>query len=162
MNYPDPTLIARLQFSIEGVAWIASLVRDHQHESPDGGWSPHKQVFHVLAVETELHQPRIREMLRGNRPVFERWDREKHLEAVYTPEGDIATMVDDLVAARAEIVGIFNGLTLDQWRLRGTWPEGGGEVDIAWAAERMLWHSVDHFGGLLRTHLALDPEPASG
>lgn len=49
---------------------------------------------------------------------------------------------------RAKTVELFHGLTPEQWQRTGTWPDGT-VVDLAWLAEKALWHSLDHFAQLL-------------
>ena len=69
---PDPTLMARLQLSVKGVDWAASLVRGHQHEIPPGHeWSPHQHLVHLLEVETGNYHVRLERMLGEETPRLE-------------------------------------------------------------------------------------------
>lgn len=148
---PDPTLMARLQLSVKGVDWASSLVAPWQHESIDGEWTAHQHVFHLLAVETLIYQPRIERILADDRPVLERFDNEAYMDSKYHTGDDIADIAERFMAARAETYERFKALTPDQWRRTGTWPDGH-VIDLAWLAEKALWHALDHFATLLDLH----------
>lgn len=147
---PDPTLMARLQLSVKGIDWAASLVKPWQDEAIEDIWSPHQQLAHLIAVETENFQPRIRRMLSEDRPALASWDADA-FEAAYRPEGDIEELAERFMAERAATVELFKSLATDQWQRTGLWPDGN-EVDLAWLAEKVLWHALDHFALLLDMH----------
>ena len=152
---PDPTLMARLQLSVKGVDWAASLVAPWQHERLDGEWSAHEHVFHLLANE-RVFQQRIRQALGEERPAFARWDSEGHMREHYAREPGIEALAEQFMAARTETYELFKGLDERQWARRGTWPDGR-EIDLAWLAEKVLWHALDHFAFLLDLHGELAP-----
>lgn len=147
---PDPTLMARLQLSVKGIDWAASLVRPWQHERVEDLWSPHHQLAHLIAVETENFQPRIRAILTEERPQLERWDTDA-FNRRYSPEGDIEHLALRFMSERTATVGLFKDLAAAQWERTGLWPDGN-EVDLAWVAEKVLWHALDHFAQLLDLH----------
>jgi hypothetical protein len=152
---PDPTLMARLQLSAKGVDWAASLVAHKQHEQPDGEWSAHQHLVHLLAVETEVYKPRVMAMLEQDRPVFQPWGAETFMADRYTKnEGDVIELAERFMREREKLVEVFKSLTPDEWARTGTWPDG--EVDVAWAAERALAHGLEHFTGLLFVHQELE------
>ena len=147
---PDPTLMARLQLSVKGVDWAASLVKPWQHEAIEDVWSAHHQVAHLIAVETENFQPRIRRILAEDRPELVSWDTEAFNER-YRPDGDIDDLAERFMAERTKTVEMFKSLSPDQWLRTGIWPDSQ-EVDLAWLAEKVLWHALDHFAVLLDLH----------
>lgn len=153
---PDPTLMARLQLSAKGVDWAASLVRHRQHEEIGGEWSPHQQVFHLLATETEQHGPWLGRMLTEDRPVLEDWDSEGFVASHHSTEADIEELARQFMAARERHFEIFRGLGREQWARTAIWPDGR-EVDVAWLAEKMVWHSLHHFAALLDLHGEMEP-----
>ncbi len=55
------------------------------------------------------------------------------------------------MSERAKTVDYFKALAPEQWQRTGTWPDGH-EVDLAWLAEKVLWHALDHFAVLLDLH----------
>lgn len=147
---PDPTLMARLQLSVKGIDWAASLVRPWQHTTIEDVWSPHHQLAHLIAVETENFQPRIKRIVAEDRPTLTHWDTDA-FNAGYAPDGDIEDLAERFMAERAATVELFKALTPEQWLRTGTWPDGH-EIDLAWLAEKVLWHALDHFALLLDLH----------
>ena len=147
---PDPTLMARLQLSVKGVDWAASLVAHKQHEQPDGEWSAHQHLVHLLQVEREIYQPRIAGMVEQDRPLFEKWDADAAAARIESGSA-LMDLAEEFMRERERTVEVFKGLTAEQWRRTGVWPQDG-EVDLAWAAEKVLAHGLEHFVGLLTIH----------
>ncbi len=156
---PDPTLMARLQLSVKGVDWAASLVKPWQHERLDGEWSAHENVFHLLTNE-RLFQQRIRQALAEEQPAFERWDSLGHMRDQYAPGDDIEVLAERFMAARTETYELFRAMAPQHWARTAVWPDGT-VVDLAWLAEKVLWHALDHFAGLLDLHGEFAPRQAS-
>lgn len=152
---PDPTLMARLQLSAKGVDWAASLTRHRQHEARVGAWSAHQHVHHLLRVEREVHQARVRRMLAEDNPAFENWDEEADMREHYRREGDVMELAEQFMRERDATFEMFKALSPADWARHGRWPSG--EVDVAWAAERAVAHALEHFVGLLRLHEELEP-----
>lgn len=152
---PDPTLMARLQLSVKGIDWASSLVVHRQHEQPNGQWSAHQHLFHLLQVETQVYQPRIQRMLSQGEPAtFANWDESDQMAAEYHTDDDLAGMADRVIAEREKSVDLLKNIAPEQWRTRARWP--AGEVDLAWVAERMVAHSLEHFAMLLNLHQDLE------
>lgn len=147
---PDPTLMARLQLSVKGVDWAASLVQPWEHERLEGEWSAHQHVFHLLANE-RIFQDRIRLALAEDRPALERWDSLGHMEHEYATDDGIETLAERFMAARTETYELFKAMDPAQWARQAIWPDGR-VVDLAWLAEKVLWHALDHFAFLLDLH----------
>ncbi|MGB4862474.1 MAG: DinB family protein [Tepidiformaceae bacterium] len=147
---PDPTLMARLQLSVKGIDWAAGLVKPWQHDAIEDTWSPHHQLAHLIAVETENFQPRILRILNEDSPVLDPWDTDA-FNARYAKSGDIEELAATFMAERAKTVEYFKALAPGQWLRTGMWPDGY-EVDMAWLAEKVLWHALDHFAVLLDLH----------
>lgn len=154
---PDPTLMARLQLSVKGIDWAASLVRPWQHQEVDDAWSAHRQLKHLIAVETENYHIRVQRILREDRPVLDTWDIDVFNRG-YTREGDVEDLAETFMAERAKTVEMFKDLEPLQWARTAVWPDGR-EVDLAWVAEKVLWHALDHFQQLLDLHQEFEPLP---
>ena len=150
---PDPTLMARLQLSVKGVDWAASLVAPWQHQQIDGEWSAHQNVYHLLGNEHVFHE-RIQRILNEERPELARWDSTAYM-ASHSTESDIEVLAERFMEQRAKTVELLKPLAEEQWFRTGIWPDGR-EVDLAWIAEKALWHALDHFAGLLDIHGACD------
>lgn len=151
---PDPTLMARLQLSVKGVDWASSLVAPGQHRVLEGDWTPNQHVYHLVGNEA-VFQERLTRMLAENEPQFERWNSLAHM-AAHTAETDIAELAEQFMSERAKTVELLKPLSEEQWFRKATWPDGR-VVDVAWVAEKALWHALDHFAGLLEMHGALEP-----
>lgn len=156
---PDPTLMARLQLSVKGVDWAASRISAWQHMPFDGGWSAHQHLVHLLRVETLNYHARIQRILEEDSPVLAAWDGEAALAQDY-PSDDIAVVADQFMAARLQTYEIFKSLSTEQWQRKATWPDGR-VVDMAWVAEKVLWHALDHFATLLDIHQEFEPIQAT-
>jgi hypothetical protein len=143
-------LLDRLRTAAEDVRWAASLVAAQQHTTIDDLWAPHHQLAHLLAVETENFQPRIKRIIAEDRPVLERWDTDGFNHR-YQPVGDITALAEQFVTERMNTVALFATLSPEQRQRTGTWPDGV-VVDLAWLAEKALWHSLDHYAQLLDLH----------
>jgi hypothetical protein len=146
---PDPTLMARLQLSVKGVDWAASLVASRQHERTGEEWSAHQHVYHLLATEP-MFQERIRRVIREERPTFAP-AASAGLMGGYTEDEEITVLAERFMKAREETVGMLKELGEQDWLRTGVMPDGR-EVDLAWLAERVLAHALDHFVGLLNIH----------
>lgn len=156
---PDPTLMARLQLSVKGVDWAASLVAPWQHEQIEGGWSPNQQVWHLLATEREVYQKRITAILNEERPQLPFWDENQVMVDEYSPDKDIAQLAEEFMAERAKTVELLKDRAPEEWARTGLMYDGR-EVDLAWMAEAALHHALSHFAELLRQHGRFDTRQA--
>lgn len=155
---PDPTLMARLQLSVKGVDWAASLLRPWQHQSLEGEWTAHQVVFHLIANE-RIFQGRVAQALAEEGPAFVRWDSLADMQAGHRPEPDIDVLAAEFMALRTATYETFKSLSSEQWARTATWPDGR-VIDLAWIAEKVLWHALDHFAGLLDLHGEFAPRQA--
>jgi len=157
---PDPTLMARLQLSVKGVDWAASLVSPFQHQRKGDGWTAHQQVSHLIAQEA-VFQERIRRALAEDSPVFERWDSEQQMRDHYSADGSIDALAEQFMAARNETYELFKAMTPEQWSRTFTWPDGR-RCDLTWLGERALAHALHHFAALLELHGDFEARQAAG
>jgi uncharacterized damage-inducible protein DinB len=157
---PDPTLMARLPLSVKGVEWAATLLEPHAHERREEMWSPHQHLFHLVANEN-IFLERLQKMLGDDHPKFLRWDSEGFMKTNYKREPGIADLAAQFVDKRAAGVEILKGIKMEEWARTATWPDGR-VVDVAWVAEKMLWHGLDHFATLLDIHGDLEPLQGGG
>lgn len=150
----DPVLLARLQLSIKGVEWAAGLLKDRQHEAPGDAWTAHQHLWHLVDIERNVMQVRVNGMLDQDAPVFPDYDEGVAMNEKYAKDADITELAQQLIDERQTTVDRFKTLTPEEWARTGTWPQA--EVDVAWAASRMLSHSLEHFADLLVIHQSLD------
>ena len=152
---PDKGLLKRLRTSAEDIAWAARLLAPWPHATADDIWSAHHQLAHLVAVETENYHVRIRRILNEDVPVLQSWDTEQ-FTAGYSAEGDLAPLVSAFSAARTTTVALFEGLSRAQWARRAVWPDGT-TIDLAWLAEKALWHTLDHTQQTVDLHQEFAP-----
>ena len=155
MSYPDSDFIDRLEGAGREVVWAAGRLESRPHEGVDDLWPAHQQIAHLLAVETENFQPRIWRILAEERPALVSWDSDAFNEG-YRPEGDLGELAGRFEHERGVTAALFRSVVDDQWRRTGTWPDGT-EIDLAWLAEKVLWHSLDHLASLLDLHGEFEP-----
>ncbi|MDZ7728572.1 MAG: DinB family protein [Dehalococcoidia bacterium] len=155
---PDPTLMARLQLSIKGVEWAAGLVQPYQYEiPPDGGWTAHRQIWHLVDAEQHRLRPRLQALLEQDNPELITIGHEEGER--YTTDEDITVLAQRMITERETTTEILKGLAEGDWSRKGLWADGR-VVDVAWMAERCLWHGLDHFASLLRIHNDLEGQQA--
>ena len=154
MTAPDPSLIERLHASTTDFDWIAARLLPRQYERLDEEWSAHEHLFHLLGTERHNFQPRLSRMLAEDRPVFEEWDSLGYMTDEYVPEPPLDELAAQFVAARHETLRLFDNLRDEDWARTGVWP--AGEVDVAWVAGHVTWHSLDHLAGLLGLYQDLE------
>lgn len=71
--------------------------------------------------------------------------------AEHRPEPDITELADQVMAERAKSFELLRGLPPDAWFRTAVWADGR-VVDVAWMAERALWHALYHFQALIALH----------
>lgn len=103
----------------------------------------------------KVFQERIRRLLTEDSPVFEGWDSQAHM-ARHTPQPGVERLAEQFMAERAATVELLKPLSEEQWFRTATWPDGR-RIDLAWLAERVLWHALDHFAALLDLHGEFEP-----
>ena len=158
-HIPDPVLIAQLQNSERPIEWAAALVKRRQHERIDGEWSAHQHVFHLLATERQVYQPRLEQLLNEDSPNFLFFDSPGFMDTQYSKSPDMEGLAAQFVDARAKTVEILKTAGRDDWKRTAKWPDGT-EVDLAWFAEKILWHGLDHLASILDIHGELEPKQA--
>ena len=156
---PDPALLTALRQSARDFGWAAALVAPWQHDIGESEWTPNEQVYHLLAVETGNYHVRIPRIINEDRPTLVSWDNDATL-AAYDRSSDIQTLAAQFTAERGKTVAMFEALSPDQWARTAIWPDGT-EVDLAWVAEKVLWHSLDHLALLLDCHQTFELRQAS-
>jgi hypothetical protein len=146
---PDPVLIERLQRGADGIEWAAALVQPYQHEPGHDDWTANRDVWHLIDTERYYLQPRLSALLQKDEPDLRALPRMARPE--YAPDRDIVELAQEFLAERGRTLAVLNALAPWQWARTGRWAEDR-VVDVAWLAERILWHGLDHLAVLLRIH----------
>lgn len=98
-TFPD-----RLRAAIEGAAATAGSA-DREGAFP-GSWGAAEVVRHLLAVDREVHQPRLRQLATEEAP---RW-RYAEPELGDTEDAPLPALLDDFAAARATTIAMIEAL----------------------------------------------------
>ena len=149
-SLPDSGLMARLRTSGDDLAWAAGLLPEWPHQPVDEIWSAHMQLAHLVAVERENYHVRIQRMLAEDRPALVSWDGAA-FEANYGAEGELTDLIAEFKRERATTVAFFEPLSVEQWARKAVWPDGT-VIDLAWLAEKALWHTLDHMQQMVDLH----------
>jgi DinB family protein len=117
----------------------AARAADPEPPSP-GEWPPTDVVRHLIAVEDEVWQPRLRQLIADDEP---RWP---WTEPGRWPDRPEATL-DDLLAVhadrRAETVAMLDGLDDAGWERAGIHAVYG-RLDVAGLMRKALTHDEEH------------------
>jgi DinB superfamily len=111
---------------------------------PPGEWTPTEVVLHLIAVEDEVHQFRLRQIAVEDDPQWQ-WT-EPGLAAGF----DAASMAEILgafEAARASTVGLVRALTEDGWARHGTHATYG-RLDVEGLLGLASDHDTEHLEAL--------------
>lgn len=107
------------------------------------GWGPAEVVRHLLAVDTGLHQVRLRTLETEAEP---RW-RFTEPELGETEDAPLPTLLDAFAAARAETVARIQALDDDAWS-RTAVHETFGRLDVDGLIGIAADHDAEHLRGL--------------
>ncbi len=110
--------------------------------APDGEWGPVEVVRHLIAVEVEVHQARLRDLAESSDPLWQwaepgPWPGE--------PDLTLDRVVDRFAGLRAATIRTVDALNDVDWARTGTHATLG-DLDVA----GLLVNAVDHD----RAHLA--------
>lgn len=103
------------------------------------GWGPTEVVRHLLAVDTSIHQVRLRTLETEAEP---RW-RFTEPELGKTEDAPLPTLLDAFAAARAETVARIRALDHDAWS-RTAVHETFGRLDVDGLIGIAADHDAEH------------------
>lgn len=147
---PDPGLMSRLRTSADDLAWAAGLLAEWPRQPVEEIWSAHHQLAHLVAVERDNYHVRIARMLAEQEPKLVSWDSAA-FDAGYSEDGELATLIAEFAQERGKTVQMFDRLAPEQWARSAIWPDGT-RINLAWLAEKALWHALDHMQQTLDLH----------
>jgi hypothetical protein len=112
--------------------------------TPDGEWTPELVVRHLIAVETGVHQARLRDLATLDDP---RWSWTE--PGPWTGEAalDLDGLLDRFAVLRAATLATVGALDDDGWACTGT-HERLGVWDVAGLLGNAVDHDREHLGGL--------------
>ena len=120
---------------------LAAAARAASPEPPaPGEWTPSDIVRHLIAVETEVWQPRLETLATEDHPQWpwvdvERWEGD--------PDATLERLLSMYAAARDFTVAALGALDDDGWARTGTHATFG-TLDVAGLMERAVNHDEEH------------------
>jgi hypothetical protein len=114
--------------------------------TPDGEWTPEQVVRHLIAVETGVHQARLRDLATVAEP---RWDWAEPGPWPDEPELGFDGVLARFAAHRAETLASLDALDTTGWTRSGEHTTFG-TLDIAGLLRNAVDHDEEHLRGLRR------------
>ena len=112
--------------------------------TPEGEWTPELVVRHLIAVETEVHQARLRDLATLDDP---RWSWAEPAPWTGEPSLDLDALLDRFAGLRAATLATVGALEDEGWSRTGT-HERLGVWDVAGLLQNAVDHDAEHLGGL--------------
>ena len=103
---------------------------------PAGAWGPNEVVRHLIAVELEVHQSRLRDLATSEEP---QWVWAEPGPWPGEPERTLDELLDRFAALRAATLATVDALDDDGWSRTGTHASLG-----RWDVEGLLQSAIDH------------------
>ena len=112
--------------------------------TPDGEWTPEQVVRHLIAVDLEVHQTRLRDLSREEEPS---WSWQEPGPWGDEPELGLDGVLDRFAAVRDATVGMF-GAPDDAGWVRAGRHATFGRTDAQGLLRLAVEHDEEHLGGL--------------
>ncbi len=109
-----------------------------------GEWTPSDIVRHLIAVETEVWQPRLRQVIAEENP---RWAWVEPDRWLGEPGATLDELLARFAAGRAETVATLDTLDDAGWARHGTHATFG-VLDVAGLLRKALDHDEEHLAAL--------------
>ena len=134
----------RLSYQLDSVATILSGTPPEAitAAAPDGGWSAHDHLHHLVRLH-ELLLDRLRRVLLEDDPRFEAEPDDEGSGAAQRESLATRDVVTSLQALRGELLAVVRSLTARQLRRRGTHP-ALGSLDVSGWLEYFCLHEAHH------------------
>jgi DinB superfamily len=113
----------------------------------DGEWTPAQVVRHLVAVERQVHQGRLRDL--ETQPEA-RWGWTEPGPWTGEPELDLVGVLARFAAERQATLATLAGLDEAGWERAGT-HETFGRLDVDGLVRNAVDHDAEHLGGLTKT-----------
>jgi hypothetical protein len=114
--------------------------------TPDGEWTPEQVVRHLIAVETGVHQARLRDLATVAEP---RWDWVEPGPWPDEPELGLDAVLARFAAHRAATLATIDALDAVGWTRSGEHTTFG-TLDVAGLLRNAVDHDEEHLRGLRR------------
>jgi hypothetical protein len=123
---------------------LASAARSAAGPVPAGEWTPADIVRHLIAVEAEVWQPRLRQVAAETHPQWTWVEPDRWLDE---PDATLDELLVRFAAGRAETVAHLDALDEAGWARSGTHATYGA-LDVAGLVRKALEHDEEHLASL--------------
>jgi hypothetical protein len=123
---------------------LAFVARTAVGPIPDGEWGPSDIVRHLIAVEAEVWQPRLRRVANEDDPHWRWVEPDRWLEE---PDASLEDLLARFAASRAQTVAHLDALDDAGWARTGTHATYG-VLDVAGLLQKALDHDEEHLASL--------------
>ena len=113
-----------------------------------GEWSAHQVLFHAGSVDQQAYGPRLRRVLREDRPTLEDYDGDGWMAERYDPAEPIQFILERWHSVRQDHAAELAGAPPEDWSRTGLQPYWG-ERTLQWWVERAVAHADEHRRQLL-------------
>ena len=139
-------LLGRYRAQVEAYAEHLAALDDRAARAPikPGEWSAHQLLFHTLFVDEQAYGPRLRRILREDRPTLDDFDQDRWMEQHYDPGASTQGLVDRWRSVRLGYAVEVEAAPSEAWNrtgLQAFW----GERTLQWWVERAVAHADDHW-----------------
>jgi len=123
---------------------LATATRSAAGPVPTGEWTPADIVRHLIAVETEVWQPRLQQVAEENDPQWTWVEPDRWLDQ---PDATLDELLVRFAAGREETVAILDALDEAGWARSGAHATYG-VLDVAGLVRKALEHDEEHLASL--------------
>jgi hypothetical protein len=113
-----------------------------------GEWSAHQVLFHASSVDENAYGPRLRRILREQRPMLEDYDGDGWMAERYDPAEPTRVILERWSSVRRDCSAEAAGAPTEAWSRTGVQPYWG-ERTLQWWVERAVAHADEHWRQLL-------------
>jgi hypothetical protein len=109
-----------------------------------GEWSAHQLLFHSVVVDEQAYGPRLRRILREDRPGLDDFDSDRWMADHYDPSESIRRLLERWHQVRETYAAEAEAAATAAWSRTGFQPYWG-ERTLQWWVERAVAHADDHW-----------------
>lgn len=113
-----------------------------------GEWAAHQVLFHACSVDEQAYGPRLRRILREDRPALEEYDEVRWMTERYDAAEPTRVILDRWRSVREAYAAEMEAAPTEAWSRTGLQPHWG-ERTLQWWVERAVAHAEDHRRQLL-------------
>jgi len=115
-----------------------------ERPAPEGEWTPEQVVRHLIAVDLEVHQRRIRDLVTEDEPI---WSWQEPGPWPDEPTLGLDGVLERFASVRGDTVGMYRALDAAGWARSGRHATFG-QLDADGLLGLVVDHDAEHVAGL--------------